>query len=310
MAGGTPEPARASTIMSLSEQLTISIASKDRPEVVEATLRKLYDFGLGSCPLILCDDGSSPALDPPSLRLFAMGQLLRNEPSIGLLGSRNRIAEECTTPYLLHLDDDSYPVAGDLASLLAVAIDEKDWLAFAIPFEEPGRGRGFPRGIPKDIPLQIRSFVGCSNLVNVKEFLSIGGFSEWIGGYGEEDELALRALMNGKRVLTIDCLRVRHDVSLLNRNSTRIAKLSFRNWIMIWVRHGPLVMVPWRIIRLLMAALIVTARQRNFAALKGLLLGFKAMPILWKERDPVSMKTYRRFRTLPHVLEFYSKKSG
>jgi hypothetical protein len=69
-------------------------------------------------------------------------------------------------------------------------------------------------------------------------------------------------------------------------------------------------MVPWRIIRLLMAALIVTARQRNFAALKGLLLGFKAMPILWKERDPVSMKTYRRFRTLPHVLEFYSKKSG
>jgi hypothetical protein len=51
----------------LHEKLTISIATKDRPEVVESTLQKIHSFGLGECPLIICDDGSEPALNPPSL---------------------------------------------------------------------------------------------------------------------------------------------------------------------------------------------------------------------------------------------------
>ena len=307
MAGGTPEPARASTIMSLSEQLTISIASKDRPEVVEATLRKLHEFGLGGCPLILCDDGSTPALDPPALRLFPRGRLLRNEAAQGQASARNRIAFECGTPYILQLDDDSYPVAGDVAALLQFAEQAVDWLAIAIPFEEPARGRGFPMGIPSDHAIPVKSFVGCSALFHSGRLRQLGGYAGWIGGMVEEEELAIRALAAGYRVLSVDVLRIRHEVSNTGRNLGRITERSYRNWLLMWLAHAPWQVLPWRVARLVIGAARLATSQRDGAALRGLWTGVKLFSSGGVARRPVTSTCYRWFRRLPHALEFFGK---
>ena len=307
MAGGTPEPARAPTIMSFSEQLTISIASKDRPQVVEATLRKLHDFGLGGCPLILCDDGSTPALDPPALRLFPKGRLLRNEMAQGQASARNRIVFECVTPYLLQLDDDSYPVAGELAELLKFVEWPGDWLAIAIPFEEPARERGFPTGIPQDRAIAVKSFVGCSALFHVSRLRQLGGYACWIGRTVEEEELSLRALAAGYRVLSVDLLRIRHEVSNTSRDPSGIAERSYRNWLLMWLAHAPWQALPWRVVRLVAGALRLAASQRDGAALKGLVAGIRMFASGHVRRSPVSGSCYRRFRRLPHALDFFEK---
>jgi hypothetical protein len=294
--------------MSLSEQLTISIASKDRPEVVNATLHKIHAFGLGECPLIVCDDGSTPPLNPPTLSLFTHGRLIRNEAAQGQALARNRIARECATPYLLQLDDDSYPVEGDIRALLGLVQDAPNWLAIAIPFEEPARMRTFPVSIPSDHPIKVRSFVGCSALFHVERFLVLDGYADWVGGMVEEEELSLRALANGCSILTINLLRIRHEVTETSRNRRAIALCSLRNWLLMWMIHAPLCVLPWRVIRLLLAATVMTAKQRDLAALEGIFHAVKAIPVMWKSRKPVSMNCYFRFRALPHALDHFIKK--
>jgi GT2 family glycosyltransferase len=289
----------------ISQLLTISIASKDRPEVVEATLRKIHAFGLGDCPLILCDDGSSPPLNPPALALFARGQLLRNEDAEGQAGARNRIAKACNTPYLLQFDDDSYPVAGSIESLLRFAQRTADWIAIAIPFEEPARGRGFPVGIPVSKAIQVRSFVGCSVLFDVKRFLALGGYAAWVGGMVEEEQLSIRALSLGYAIQTIDLVRVRHEVTEVSRNRDRITARSYRNWLLLWFLHAPMCVLPWRLTRLAVGAVAMTFKHRTAASLRGFFDGLGKCLSMLSLRVPVSLKCYLKFRRLPHALDFF-----
>ena len=291
----------------INRQVTVSIASKDRPADVEATQRKLPDFGFGGCPLILCDDGSTPALDPPALRLFPKGRLLRNETAQGQASARNRIVFECATPYLLQLDDDSYPVAGDFSELLMFVEKTADWLAIAIPFDEPARDRGLPTGIPCDHAVPVKSFVGCSVLFHCGRLRELGGYATWIGSTVEEEELSIRALAAGYRVLSVNLLRVRHEVSSTSRNLSRITSRSYRNWLLLWLVHAPWQVLPWRVVRLMVGASRLAASQRDAAALKGLVEGWQMFVSGHVRRRPVSRSCYRHFRRLPHALDFFWK---
>jgi GT2 family glycosyltransferase len=289
----------------VSQLVTISIASKDRPEVLDATLRKIHAFGLGDCPLIVCDDGSEAVLDPPALRLFPNGRLLRNETPLGQALARNRIANECQTPYLLQLDDDSYPVAGNLKDLCDIAGCTSDWLAIALPFQEPARGRGFPVGIPEDDLLPVRAFVGCSVLIHVQRFRELGGYAAWIGRTVEEEELCLRSYAAGLRILTMDMFRVQHDVSDVGRGTTMIAYRSFRNWTLVWLLYAPALWLPVRMVRLFAGACCKALAQRNPAALIGLFSAFSNFRRIGAKRTPLAVVGYRQFQRAPHALDFF-----
>lgn len=121
----------------ISQLVSISIATKDRGEVLDQTLRAIDRHGLANCPLIVCDDGSSPPLAPKALELFSDTTLLRHEISTGQAIARNEIAAVCKTPFLLQLDDDSYPVEGSVERLLEQVDARDDWLAVAVSLEEP-----------------------------------------------------------------------------------------------------------------------------------------------------------------------------
>lgn len=78
--------------------ITIGIASRDRPEVLDRTLRKIHGFGLSECPVIIFDDGSRPRLDPAAMGLFKRGRVIRVGEAMGQANGRNRVCEEATTP--------------------------------------------------------------------------------------------------------------------------------------------------------------------------------------------------------------------
>jgi GT2 family glycosyltransferase len=287
-------------------KLTISISTKDRPDILESTLRNIIAFGLADYPLLICDDGSNPPLQPKALSLFKYHQLIRHEIPMGFVYSRNRLIEMCDTKYLLQLDDDSYPVEGSIAELLDVAEQAKNWIALAIPFDEPARARCFPTGIPRYSPIIIRSFVGCSVLINVAEFKLIGGYSEWLGGYGEEDEASLRGLAKNKNVLSVDGFRIRHEVSDINRNIKNITRRSFKNNTLVRLLRTPIILIPWMFFRLVIGSFMLCFRQGNTSALQGVILGLKCFPSLARHRSPIPVNCYNAFRKLPHALDFFN----
>lgn len=282
--------------------LTISIATRNRPEVVEATLLHLLRFGLGDAEVLVCDDGSDPPLVCPTLARFSRGRLLRNDTSIGQALTRNRIARESSGTFLLQLDDDSYPVSGDINRLLALAHSTTHWLAFAIAFDEPRRNRVFNEAPAHGTAL--RGFVGCSVLLAREPFLRIGGYATWIERTVEEDELCVRGHGAGLKVFFSDILRIRHDVSPVTRDPRGIAYRSFRNWALTWLQHAPLAWLPVRLARLLGAATISAVRDGSAAPLLGIARAITESPVALARRTPLSYRNYQVFMNLPHALGF------
>ncbi len=284
------------------DSLTISIATRNRPETVEATLRQLLEFGLGNAEMIVCDDGSDPPLACPTLARFARGRLLRNVAPIGQALARNRIAQESSGKFILQLDDDSYPVSGDVGALLKTANLTTNAVALAIPFDEPRRNRYFTHMPSSETAL--RGFVGCSVLLVKETFLRIGGYADWIGRTVEEDELCLRAYRAGWKVFLSDALRIHHDVSPVTRDLPGITHRSFRNWTLAWLQHAPLGWLLIRLGRLCSAAVVRAARDSTPAALRGFASAINGAPeALWR-RAPLSYQDYLAFVRLPHALDF------
>lgn len=295
-----------STRIEIDTLVTIGIASKARPQVLDRTLRKLHEYGLGCCQLIVFDDASMPAINPPALTRFKNAVVIRVEESVGQAMGRNRICEMTKTPYLLQLDDDSYPVGGNLEALLELASNERGWLAIAIPFEEPSR-RLFTNGVPSHQLIQVRSFVGCSALLNVECFRRVGGYAPWIGGYVEEDELALRGWKAGLSTVSINLLRIRHDVTDVTRSLSGIAYRSFRNWLLMWALHAPLSVLPIRVARLVGSSIWYSVQHWDLAPLKGILAGLRILPNVIDERAPLTLSDYWRWRRLPHALDYLKR---
>lgn len=290
--------------IALCELLSISIATKDRLTVVNETLHKIHGFGLSECPLLICDDGSTPAFKSSAMKLFPRAKLIRNDTPRGQAIGRNQIAAACETPYLLQLDDDSYPIAGSIEKLIDFAESRDDWIAIAIPFEEPARGREFQSEILKSEASEVRAFVGCSVLIHVENFRRVGGYASWIGRTGEEEELCLRSIDKDFCILKIDHLRIRHEVTEVGRNRSKIQLRSIFNWTSIWIRSAPFAYCIYRLGRLLMGSAFIALRSRSFQPITAY---FRAIFSLenWKERSVLKKTSIQRFVRLPHALDSF-----
>lgn len=284
--------------------ITIGIATKERSLVLNKTLEYIHDFGLSHLPVIILDDGAKVPINPPALKLFKSGLLIRNEISEGQAKGRNRITRLCRTPYMLQLDDDSYPISGDIDKLLIFAKQKKNWLAIGLPLDEPSRKRVFPTGeFSKD--LKLRSFVGCAVLINVEIFNSLGGYADWIGRTCEEEELSLRGYISGVSILGNGNLRIRHDVSDENRNLKQIAIRSVSNWIKIYIRFAPVEKLYLKFIKLLIASLYLSFKFRTADIFIRYAVSICSVES-WSSRRAMKRKLWEIVNSYPHALDFYN----
>ena len=291
--------------MKLYKQLTISIASKDRHEVIESTLQRLYDYGLCDCPLIIYDDGSSPALNPKDFWRFNRGRILRNEYAQGQAIVRNKIIHEAQTPYVLQLDDDSYPVRGSFQKAICQMEENDNCFALAFDLEEPRRDRAFYSTESGMGLLQVRSFIGCSVLINKERFQEVGGYAHWIERTVEEEELCLRALSIGYRVQFSQAVGIRHEVTDTGRDTSGILVRSIRNWTAVYIRHAPLLMMLWRLPRMGLYASMLDLRKFKLHMLRAYFYSLFDRQN-WCSRAPMVFKIYRQFSKLKHPLSLFS----
>ncbi len=291
--------------MKLYEQVTISIASKDRHDEIESTLQHLYDFGLCDYPLIIFDDGSSPKLSPKGLDCFSRAKLLRSEAPLGQAIARNKIVQLAETPYVLQLDDDSYPVRGSLEQAIRQLEESYDCFALALALEEPGRGRGFYSSSCDAGLLQVQSFVGCSVLIHKERFLEIGGYADWIGRTVEEEELCLRALSLGYQVKFSQAVCIRHEVTDTGRDTSGILGRSVRNWTAAHIRHAPFSSMLWRLLRMGIFAGLMVFKGRRLSVLKAYCSALFSRHN-WCSRAPVPSRSYHQFFKLKHALALFS----
>ena len=112
----------------------IGITTRDRWPDLAQTLTALSGLRLSGLETVVIDDGSAVPV-PDALRLlFPWVTFERSASSQGYIVQRNRLARLLKADYYLSLDDDSFPVAGDLAGAVKF-LDHKPevvGLAFSI----------------------------------------------------------------------------------------------------------------------------------------------------------------------------------
>ncbi|HEX8694945.1 MAG TPA: glycosyltransferase [Longimicrobium sp.] len=289
--------------------VTVGVATRDRVDSLARCLASLRAHEPLVAEAIVVDDGSAEPVEPRLRAVLGDDaprplRFIRHEASLSLAASRNRIAREAKTPWVLNLDDDAHLLPGD-GVRRAVAVLEGDPEVAAVAFAQAGAsGEPWPAEVQParvDYPCYVPTFIGFGHLLRREAFLAAGGFREQLGIHGEEKELALRLLDAGWRIVYLPDARVAHLADAAGRDRRRYLHLTVRNDVLNGLYNEPFPLV---------VAGLAARLRRYFPIREGWNVddpgGFRRLlaalardlPGAWRQRRPVRWSTLARWRRM------------
>jgi GT2 family glycosyltransferase len=283
-----------------TSQIGISITTKDRWDDLEITLDHLRMEGLDSLETIVIDDGSDAPLPSHFAGRFSWVKFMRFDSSQGYIPRRNRIAQLLTTPLILGLDDDSFPIAGDLQAAASWLMEHPKVCALA--FRVSFIGDPPPSPFATKPPFPVKSFIGCANLLKRELFLSLGGYEERLGYSAEEGEFCIKALQKGYETYAFPSVVVEHRVATTARNWGPRTRQIIRNNMLLGLWYYPFPISYLRAIRFGPVQIMKDAQRRKYwkdvliGCVQGLLCYFS-----WPhEKKRLSWRQFQKLEKLRH----------
>jgi GT2 family glycosyltransferase len=277
--------------------LGIGITTKDRWDDLAVTLSALRANGYGDVETIVIDDGSKRPV-PPSLRAaFPKVCFERVDRSLGYVVQRNRLAQMLSSTYYLSLDDDSFPVAGDMNTAVAWLEDHPSVIALALHIVE--RDSTIPRAETFREPFPVQYFIGCGHLLRRARFLELGGYMERLHYYVEENQFCLNSLLQGFSTYAYPGVVVRHNRTPAARNSAKASRYYIRNQAILGFLYFPF---PFSILRAVNCLCLLRNPEWNRHPDKLLLGWLEALLCAFRWRDlrrPLTMAQFRAWKKLP-----------
>ncbi len=278
--------------------MQIGIATKNRWDDLKMTLEKVRDFGLGDLRILIFDDCSDRSCPFDAAALCPGAELTRFDSSRGYIVRRNEIAQAMDAKYYLSLDDDSFPFAGSLEDAVAYAESLPDNFCLGFPIYTPLIDAHFDEPLDGK-PCLVRSFVGCSHLLDRQRFLDLGGYREELIHQGEENEIAVRAFQAGLACRRFPGFQITHMATNAGRSFYRMDFYGGRNRLLWNDWYVP----PAR--KLLKQSSTFASRLYYFAAtrrpgyLRGGLAGLKDIARFKGRRRPLDAAQYEKWLSLP-----------
>jgi GT2 family glycosyltransferase len=280
-----------------SRQLGVGITTRDRWDNLTITLSELRTQGYEDVETIVIDDGSKQPL-PEGLRAtFPKVRFERTERSLGLVVQRNRLAQMLSSTYYLSLDDDSFPVAGDIKD--AVIWLESHPSVAALALHVVQRDENIPAAETPEEPFPVQYFIGCGHLLRREQFLELGGYLDRLHYFGEEIDFCLKALLQGSSIYAYPAVVIRHNRTPVARNLAKAVRYYIRNQAIIGLLYFPF---PFFILRALNCLTLLRNPQWNHHPASLLLGWLEALicGISWRSlRRPLSLAEFRAWKKLP-----------
>jgi GT2 family glycosyltransferase len=287
----------ASPSIATSGLLGIGITTLDRWDDLAITLSELRAQGFEDVETIVIDDGSKQPVPPTLRREFPKVRFERNDRSLGLVVQRNRLASMLSTRYYLSLDDDSFPVAGDIGK--AVTWIENNPSVAALALHVVNQGEDIQSSAPLRDPFPVKYYTGCAHLLRRERFLELGGYFEDLHYFCEEVDFCLKAFLRGLSTYAFPGVVIRHTRTPTARNSSKAARYYMRNHVILGLLYFPF---PFSLFRIGGCLRILTDPKNNQypgRLLLGWLEGI-ACGISWrKHRRPLTRAQFSAWKSLP-----------
>lgn len=279
------------------DSIGIGITTRDRWDDLAGTLSELSMRGYGDLETIVIDDGSKQPL-PKALRAaFPKVRFERVDRSLGLVVQRNSLAQMLSSTYYLSLDDDSFPVAGDIRDAVIWLENHPSVAALALHIVKADEGIPQPEALGEPFP--VRYYIGCGHLLRRKQFLELGGYLDRLHYFAEENDFCLKALRQGSSTYAYPGVVIRHIKTPIARNSAKAARYYIRNEAIVGLLHFPF---PFFILRAVNCLCLLRNPEWNLHP-GSLLLGWIeafVCAIRWRSlRRPLTMAQFRAWKELP-----------
>lgn len=160
--------------------VSVVIPTKDRADMLGATLDSVLAQSYAAWQLIVVDDGSRDAT-PELLERYAHDErvvLLRHQTARGVAAARNTGLAAATGTYVAYLDSDNTWFPDFLELMVRHLTQTGDRAAYGVTalVEEGGEGRHLYRGLPFDRDhLRERNYIDCIVLVHERSLLELSG---------------------------------------------------------------------------------------------------------------------------------------
>lgn len=300
--------------MSTSSANDSGLAEASVPEVaVVITSRNRRDDTLravGSCfaqvgvriEVLVYDDASDDDTAAIVQREYPAARVWRNDQRTGYIVLRNRGFRDARAPLVISIDDDAYFTASDIARAVVDAFADASIGAVAIPYFEPFRqvpGQQAGGGERLRPGMELRSYVGCAHALRRDLALRLGCYREFFIHQGEERDLCIRAREAGWRIVYLDCAPIVHTVSPA-RDVDRMLFFGVRNTFLFDVLNVPFPFLPIELAKHFAGLLTYRFFSTPLRVkLRGMADALRTALRHRRERGPVSIATFRRYKSLP-----------
>ena len=291
--------------------ISVIIPTYKRSEKLLHTLSVISECDPAPAEVLVHIDGDDQESGPLLERDFPTVRVLHSPERIGPGGARTRLAQAARFPLLAGFDDDSFPLDNDYfarATALAALYPEAGVIAARIFHPNT------PLEAADETAFWVSSYTGCGCVYRRVPFLSSRGHVERVVPYGiEENDLSLRLLSEGWRVLESNSLRVYHDTNLSHHSEPSLVAGTISNVALLaFLRYPP----AYWFYGFLQTMNIVVWMIRH-GRINGVLQGIgQILPTFWKhrrERQPLSrgvVRSYLRSRRHPLPASVTASGSG
>lgn len=279
-------------------KLSVLIPTYNRPESLRETLSNVSSQSYRDCEIVIVDDGSRRELTESVCAAFG-ARYFRVQTNEGVVAAQNLGIEKCVSPYILSLDDDSWPVPSDSLRDCVEFMDDNPSIAIlALNIQVRDRPPQWPANLP---PFRVPYYAGCGAVFRRSMVLQTGGNIREFQRQGEESDRSLRVHSAGLPIVAFPRIIVHHEVSELNRNRRRHVTLEALNYLSRELVRAPLLLMPYGAVRALAFA---THHRRSLDVteyLKGLCdATMGPFRLMVKYRQPVPIRKYLQWQVQRH----------
>jgi GT2 family glycosyltransferase len=269
--------------------VSVMIATWNRIALLLHALGSVFKQDYPCIEVLIVDDASSDGTSDYVRAYYPQVRMFRFEENRGYVAARNLMMREAGGEYIVSLDDDAYLLNEDAISnvvhrmqqeleigVVTFRIQESEWRKAV---ERPG-GR------------YTHLFVGCGHCIRKAVIERIGYYREFFFHQGEENDLSLRILDNGYRILSFPGAVVVHTKSPIAREVSRAATYRIRNLLLChWINEP----FPWWVLltgRTIVGCMSRGWKERNLpCVIRGLCKAIRDIPRAVSLRNPVSSRT-------------------
>ena len=245
---------------------TLDVLRQCRPYAGEILV--MVDFG---------DRETRPSLEQD----YPEVQWYEAEKRLGPGGARNILIARAKYPYLLSLDDDSYPIDVDFLAVAANLLQQHSGAGIIAAGAIVHDGEPVP---PKNSSItSAGDFVGCGAAIRRAAFLDTRGDLPLELGYGaEEVDVSLQLLDKGWTIRKSDALRVRHRTSRAHQAAPEITSAHISNIALVGYLRYPVLL--WSFAVFQIGRRVLWSLQNGRSA--GVSRGLAGIPRqLWRHRS-------------------------